>query len=287
MRHLLVLCLIAGLCVGAEEASATQATPADGLKAERFRYPFKDTEPLHFSDGMHLVYQGLLIEAESLEVLRSPYPGLTRPDLEKGDLLSGPKGPRAEGRPPFVVLDTRRSTDPKIGFRGRLEPRQVHLLRRPPDPKTPKLAVFSLRLLELGDIEGEVKVKEGWRRVSGWAERAEGLLAADVEASGFTRFRFIRLVFYGRPAVEAVPDKPEVKPVTRRFAILDTPLPPELEANVFRSQENREIPPEERGKPWRMEGSEIEVGFDAEGQLSYLTGSGSFGELRRTPQTGP
>jgi hypothetical protein len=195
MRCALV-CLLAGVTAAADaplpEAMVVKAGGGGALS-------LRPDAPSQLNGGVDLQYGGVRVRCESLVVTRAPYPGSSEAILSDADIGAGPHGPQGPDGP-WIELDTRRVTLPKVAFRGLLTPGQVHVSRLAADPLHPKLVRFAVTMIPLGAFSGELRQRGQWRPYRGWAERAEAEVEGDITPAGIQNLRLASMVMHGRPA---------------------------------------------------------------------------------------
>lgn len=204
MRSALV-CLLAGVAAAADiptiEPMVLKAGGGGSIS-------LRPDAPSQLTGGVELQYAGVLVRCQALSATRAPYPGSQQPLPGDIDLSSGPQGPRDAQGAPCVELDTRRSTLPKLAFRGLLTPGQVHASRLAADPRQPGLVRYHLTLIPLGAFIGELRRGGRWEPYHGWAERAEAEVLGDVAPGGLANLRLVRMTMHGAAAAEGQPARP-------------------------------------------------------------------------------
>lgn len=179
----------------------------------------------HLDGGVEAWYEQVHLHSQALEWTQTAYPGTTMAILDTLTLTAGPDSHTAEK----VLLDTRASRLPLVGFRGLLTPAGISVVRLPPDPADSAHARWKVTLAKPGYFAGDLLTKTGWIPHAGWAEEIELEVIADLSAAGIAAPRFTAIHFFGRQAAQA---KDRVrcrldrlsKPLARPEDLADTPI---------------------------------------------------------------
>lgn len=202
IRPLLVLLLPLVLLAEEPLPSATAVPLATGVPF-RLQYnggqlALKPGELSHLDGGVEAWYEQVHLHCQALEWTQAPFPGVADPILDTLRLTAGPDS----HAPDRVLLDTRASRLPLVGFRGMLAPARVDVVRRPHDPADPGRARWKVTLTKPGYFAGDLLTKTGWVGHAGWAEEIELDVVADVGPEGLRAPRFAAIHFFGRQAAD-------------------------------------------------------------------------------------
>jgi len=148
--------------------------------------------------GVDVRYEEVEIRADHIEMRQSPVGAGTANLIDEVRVLPGPQGPV----PDRVVFDSTRSQLPALGLRARLVPTKI-LGRRLPlaDPLAPSATVAAgeitpmpassattvrwlIELHDLGDFSSAIRNQATWIDHTGWADRLDLILVADVGPDG-------------------------------------------------------------------------------------------------------
>lgn len=235
LRPLVALLLPLALWAADEGVPATPPEPATPPVPMATGVPFrlqynggqlalKAGELSHLDGGVEAWYEQVHLHCQTLEWTQTVYPGSTEPILDALRLTAGPES----HAPDRVLLDTRQSRLPLVGFRGVLTPARIDVVRRPADAADPTHVRWKVTLAKPGYFAGDLLTKTGWAAHAGWAEEIELDVVADVSPTGIASPRFSAIHFFGRQAsnpkdrVRCRLDR-LTKPLARPEDLADTP----------------------------------------------------------------
>jgi hypothetical protein len=175
--------------------------------------------------GVVLGYEKVKIAADAMDFVQSVFPGTATAILDEGRMNPGAKGPT----PDRVLLDTRETQLPRIGFHGTLTPASAHILRLPPDPALPKTARYRVLLTSLGDFSGSLLSHGDWFPFEGWADHADVDLSAEVGDRGLGEWTIRTITLYGA-------EQPKRKAMLRRLNPPTLGPEPEAQSSVDRAK---------------------------------------------------
>ncbi len=219
----LSLCLYSAWAFAAVAASAAEQPPGPNVAPPPSDLPIPTTiasgpmtiamegrhQPAtwHANGGVTLTYETVIIAADAMDYLVSPYPGTKQGLLDRAHLQSGPTGPL----PGRIRLDSTRTKLPEIGFHGLLTPESADIERLPPDPARPNEVRYQLTMHQLGDLSGLIRANldadrpatsptaGDWESYAGWADHAVMIISAPIINGTLGRRHLVSAVFYGQP----------------------------------------------------------------------------------------
>ncbi len=160
--------------------------------------------------GPKITYEKIVLAADAMDFSQSTFPGTTTSVLDHGRILSGPDGPK----PDRVILDTRLTELPRMGFHGLLTPVSAHITRLEPEAKAPLVAHYRILLTSLGDFSGDLRNGSEWLPHEGWADHGEIDAIGEITENGLSNLRPHSITLYGS---DKQGDKPIRKAVVRRL----------------------------------------------------------------------
>ncbi len=263
---LLAVALVAAQALAAEEQPVVPA-PAPALDlvqlsvsaGEGFKLnlnPAKSGEPDRLLGGVNITYEAILLDSDSLTVWKSPLiPGGAQ-EIERLQILPGPKCP-ANNR---VIFDTRDTKLPRVGFRGLLTPASIEVQRQPFDPTKATEINFLARLADLGGFAWQVLAKNGqWIEHRGWADHATLGIQAKLGPRGIEQPIVRSIILYGA-------EKTAVRPARRaEITRIGQALPAGM---AQKAGENTANP--------HAESMEFTITFLPDGNIDSVSGGKSF-----------
>jgi hypothetical protein len=163
------------------------------------RVALKDGEANHLDGGVEAWYEQVHLQGQALEWTQTPLGGVGQAIIDGLRLTPGPDGFAADR----VLVDSRASRLPMVGFRGLLTPQSIVVVRRPADPLDPASARWTVTLAKPGYFAGELLTSGGWAPHAGWAEEIEIEVVADVAGPAISNPRFATIHLLGRQAAQA------------------------------------------------------------------------------------
>jgi len=205
--------------------------------------------------GGQVTYERCLIHADTITFWLSPVSPLVPKAagaaekhgggglaLERAVLDPGPAGPA----PDRVLIDTRATRLPTVGFRGLLRPQAVRVQRWPVDPQAPGQVFFNLDLDQLGEFVASVRIGAEWVPLAGWASYVRAELVADLVDGVPANYRFHALHLHGevvdgrlkRPALVVRTRQPltEPRPITADDPLAEAYVSSEIYSLAFTDQ---------------------------------------------------
>lgn len=202
---LLIVLLLPFALLGADEVQPA-ATPVPLAFGVPFRLQYnggqlalKPGEVSHLDGGVKAWYEQVHLHSQSLEWTQSVVTGATSAVLDTLRLAAGPDSYALDR----VLLDTRATKLPLVGFRGLLTPARIDVVRQPPDPAVPGQARWKATLAQPGFFAGDLLTKTGWVPHAGWADEIQFDVIGDLGPAGISAPRFAAIHFFGRQAAQA------------------------------------------------------------------------------------
>jgi hypothetical protein len=213
-------------------------------------FSLSDKDPSTLLGGVDILYEKVHVLCDHLSYWQAPLAGTTHAQLSRALFSVG-----AEAADPLhIIMDSRASTLPMVGFRGLMTPTGVEILRQPPDPQHPKLVSFQVQFHDLEDFAGLLQTSAGWKPHAGWADEAEAIVVADIVPAGLIKQRFASLVLHGRPAKDGEARR------RARLERLKEPIPPGVALSTLHA----------KSMDWWVESKTITILFDASGRASQV-----------------
>ena len=202
--RLLLALLLPFALLGVDEVQPPTAVPLAVGVPFRLQYnggqlALKPGEVSHLDGGVQAWYEQVHLHSQTLEWTQSILAGANVEVLETLRLTAGPES----HAPDRVLLDTRASQLPLVGFRGLLTPAKIDVIRLPSLATDQGVARWKVTLAHVGFFAGDLLTKTGWVPHAGWAEEIQIDVVANVGPAGIATPRFAAIHFFGHQAPQA------------------------------------------------------------------------------------